>query len=89
MWVKIERGLPIPPKVWMRALDVLVEYSSSGIAFVAAGRPKQGPVAERFAAAEAEYDRMADAIWFAKWTDNQREEWSRTIQNAEASHENN
>lgn len=73
----IHGGKPIPPKVWLRATDIAAEYARCGESFVAAGRPMNGPVADRFSKAEAEYSHMADAIWFAKWEQWQCEEWER------------
>jgi hypothetical protein len=73
----IHGGNPMPPKVWLRATDIAAEYARCGEAFVAAGRPVNGPVADRFSRAEAEYSQMANAIWFAKWEKWQREEWER------------
>lgn len=80
MFEVIRGGNPIPPKVWLRATEVAAEYARCGEAFVAAGRPADGPVADRLSMAEAEYSQMADAIWFAKWEGWQREEWERIFQ---------
>ena len=77
MFEVIRGGNPIPPKVWLRATDVAAEYARCGEAFVKAGRPSDGPVADCFSKAVAEYDQMADAIWYAKWEQWQREEWER------------
>jgi len=74
---EVIRGNPIPPKVWLMATDIAAEYARRGEAFAAAGRPADGPVADMFCGAEAEYNQMADAIWFARWEDWQREEWER------------
>lgn len=75
MFETIKGGNPIPPKVWLRATDVAAEFARCGEAFVAAGRPATGNIAAEYAKAEAAYNQMADAIWFAKWTPSQREEW--------------
>lgn len=77
MFERVPGGQPIPQKVWMRASDVAAEYARCGEAFVSAGRPVVGLVTDRFVIANAEYNQMADAIWFAKWTEEQRDEWSR------------
>lgn len=77
MFNTIPHGQPIPVKVWLRATDVAAEYARCGEAFVAAGKPKSGPLADALDRAGSEYGQMADAIWFAKWTQEQREEWSR------------
>jgi len=61
----------------LRAADIAAEYARCGESFAAAGRPADGPVADMFSRAEAEYSQMADAIWFAKWEKWQREEWER------------
>ena len=65
----------VPPKIWMRATDVAAEYARAGEAFITAGRPSVGPIAENFREAEIEYNETADAIWFAAWTSEQRVEW--------------
>jgi hypothetical protein len=75
-WEIIPEGIPIPPKVWLRAGDVLAEYARCGAEFVSNGRPERGEIADKFRAAELEYQQMANAIWFAKIDKYQREEWS-------------
>ena len=82
MFELIRGGNPIPPKVWLRATDIAAEYARYGESFAAAGRPADGPVADMFSRAEAEYSQMADAIWFAKWEKWQREEWERIFQSS-------
>ena len=77
MFEVIHGGNSIPPKVWLKATDIAAEYARCGEAFVSAGRPTDGPVADLFSKAEAEYSQMANAIWFAKWEKWQREEWER------------
>lgn len=77
MFEVIHGGNSIPPKIWLRATDIAAEYARCGEAFVSAGRPTDGPVADLFSQAEAEYSQMANAIWFAKWEKWQREEWER------------
>ena len=77
MFEVIHGGNSIPPKVWLKATDIAAEYARCGEAFVSAGRPTDGPVADLFSKAEAEYSQMANAIWFAKWEKWQREEWGR------------
>lgn len=79
MFQTIPHGERIPVKVWMQATDVLADYVRAGEAFVASGRPCDGPVFESFLANNEKYNQMADAIWFAKWTKEQRNEWSRII----------
>jgi len=70
-------GEPIPRKIWARATDILADYCRAGEAFAAAGRPRDGAIAKTFDKAEADYNRMADSIWFARWSQEQMEEWER------------
>ena len=73
----IKQGAPVPPKVWARATDLLVTYRAAGEAWIAAGRPAYGPVVEAFNKAESDYNQAADAVFFGRWTDEQRAEWAR------------
>lgn len=73
----IKRGEPVPAKVWAQATALLVAYRAAGEAWVSAGRPAEGPVVEEFNMAEAEYTQAADAVFFGKWTEEQRAEWNR------------
>ena len=75
MFPKMEYGKPIPYKVWMKATDILADYIRAGQAWVEAGRIKGGPIYDMFCKAEESYNQMADAIWFASWTPEQRKEW--------------
>lgn len=75
------RGIPIPPKVWARATDDLIEYRIAGKQWVDAGKPKAGPLYDEFCRTEKQYNNMADRIWFAAWTPEQREEWQRINDN--------
>ena len=70
----VPHGQPIPYKVWMKAMDVLADYHRAGEALIASS---SGEITDDFLKAEAEYNQMADAIWFAKWTKEQRDEWER------------
>jgi hypothetical protein len=73
----IKHGYPVPPKVWARATDLLAGYRDAGEAWMAAGRPSEGPVVDAFNKAEMEYTQAADAVFFGKWTEEQRAEWNR------------
>lgn len=73
----IKQGNPVPPKVWAQATDLLIAYREAGDEWVVAGRPQEGPLVEAFNKAEAEHTQAADAVFFGKWTDEQRAEWSR------------
>ena len=48
MFEVIHGGNSIPPKVWLKATDIAAEYARCGEAFVSAGRPTDGPVADLF-----------------------------------------
>ncbi len=76
MFLTIAHGQPIPYKIWMKATDVLADYHRAGETMVASGQ-----IAADYLKAEAEYNQMADAIWFAKWTKEQRDEWERIAGN--------
>lgn len=85
-FVNIPHGQPIPLKTWARATDVLADYIRAGEKFVAAGRPANGDIAREFEKCEGDYQEMADAIWFAKMTNEQREEWARISTNSTFTH---
>lgn len=74
----------IPPKVWMRATDMLCDYRHIGREWIEAGKPYIGELYDEFCRIEKENNQMADAIWFAKWSDSQRREWKRILANTEA-----
>lgn len=75
----VPAGRPIPPKLWLRLTDIVEEYAASGEMFAEAGRPQNGPVAERFGTAETAYIAAIDAVWAAAWTQEQRDEWDRIM----------
>ena len=79
----IPHGMPIPRKIWCQATDILVDYRRAGNTWVEMGRPYNGPLYDQFCTLEKEYNIMADNIWFAKWTKDQREEWDRIHKNTE------
>ena len=83
MFPKLERGKPIPAKLWMRATDILSDSRTIGNQWVAAGKPKTGLLYDKFCSIESEYSQMADSIWFCEWTHDQREEWERIFHNTE------
>lgn len=72
----IRHGSPVPYKIWMRITDILADYVRAGEEWVAAGKPINGDMYINFCANEHAYQQMADAIWFARLTGEQREEWS-------------
>lgn len=72
---RIPFGKPIPPAMWERAINILTDYIHAGEAWVAAGRPQEGVLSDRFEAADSIYQEMADAIFGAKRTPEQSQEW--------------
>lgn len=78
---RIPSGEKIPANVWEKCLEILKAYTQIGREFVKEGRPREGRTAERFREVEIAYNQMADAIWFAQWTHEQREEWHKIYQN--------
>jgi len=79
----IRSGNQIPYKLWLRATDALARYRIAGLQWIAAGKAKTGQIYSDFCDAETEYNKIADAIWFAKWTPDQRAEWERINENTE------
>lgn len=82
-WVRIEevtfktitRGEPIPAKIWSWAIVCLKKYCRAGSLWKLDQRPKSGPQFDQFYEAERAYNEMANAIWWAAWTPEQRAEW--------------
>ena len=58
-------------------MDAVSRYHELGQAWAAAGRPLGCDMYEDFADAEIEYGLIADAFWYANWSDDQRAEWER------------
>ena len=82
-WVRIEevtfktitRGEPIPAKIWSWAIVCLKKYCRAGSLWKLDQKPKSGPLFDQFYEAERAYNEMANAIWWAAWTPEQRAEW--------------
>ncbi len=79
----IRRGNPIPPQVWEECVEILTDFREAGNEWVMAGKPQAGPVAQEIRKHEGIYGQMADAIWFANWTPEQRKEWERIYDKTE------
>ena len=73
---KVLHGQPIPPKVFIAAVEEMREYTRIGEEWVAAGRPRNCELYDRFCESEKEYNARADQIWFGAWTIEQRQYWS-------------
>ena len=69
-------GEPIPAEIWAKAIAALTAYHDAGLRWIIAQKPKSGFLYKRFCEAEKAYNQMANAIWFAKWTRDQRAEWA-------------
>jgi len=73
---RIPHGEPIPTEIWARAIATLKAHHEAGLAWIDAQRPRSGILYAQFCEAEEAYNQMANAIWFAKWTRDQRSEWA-------------
>lgn len=75
---RIPHGEPIPTEIWARAIATLKAHHEAGLAWIVAQRPRSGILYAQFCEAEEAYNQKANAIWFAKWTRDQRAEWACT-----------
>ncbi len=66
-----------PRGVWGRVVDALARWMPAGHAWVAAGRPRSGPVYDTFVKAEREYNAARDEVDKWDWNDEQAAEWER------------
>lgn len=77
-WPYVPGTMYVPKRMWMRVMDILVEYHEAGRSWALAGKPRgSASTYQRFLRAEEEYNNMYNAIAFAKWTKEQSEEWDR------------
>lgn len=76
---RVPRGQPIPPKVWLAAVETMREYARMGNEWVEKGKSRDGELYERFCESETEYNARCDQIWFGKWEDWQGREWEDII----------
>lgn len=77
MFVVIKQGDPVPSKVWRQVTDLLIKFRQAGEAWAAAGRPSEGELSEAHNKAETAYIEATEAIWYGKWSSEQRAEWAR------------
>lgn len=77
MFEVIKQGDPVPSKVWRQVTDLLIKFRQAGEAWVSAGRPAEGAVADAHNQAETAYVEATEAIWYGKWSSEQRAEWAR------------
>lgn len=67
----------VPRGIWGRLTDALPQFMLAGQAWVAAGRPRSGPLYSRFVDAEREYNTCRDDADKWSWNAEQRAEWER------------
>lgn len=71
----IPHGQPISAQIWTWAIVYLKRYCRLGHLWALDERPKSGPIFDQYYEAERMYNEMANSIWWAAWTPEQRAEW--------------